>query len=53
MLAGLHTQPAVLGYTLEQTHNDLPNLGYAAVYPLATIAKILCVQLLLFLLPLG
>ncbi len=53
MLAGLQTQPALLGYTLEQTRNDLPNLGYAAVYPLATIAKILCVQLLLFLLPLG
>lgn len=53
MLAGLQTQPAVLGYTLEQTRNDLPNLGYAAVYPVATIAKIFCVQLLLFLLPLG
>ena len=47
MVAGLQTQPAVLGYALEQTGNDLPNIGYASVYPVATIAKILIVQVLL------
>lgn len=47
MLAGLQTQPAVLGYALEQTRNDLPNLGYASVYPVATIAKIIIAQLLI------
>jgi len=46
MVAGVHTQPAVLGYALEQTRNDVPNLGYASVYPAATIAKLLLVQLL-------
>jgi putative transport protein len=46
MLAGLQTQPAVLGFALEQSGNDLPNIGYATVYPLATIAKILIVQVL-------
>jgi putative transport protein len=51
VLAGLQTQPAVLGFALEQTHNDLPTVGYAAVYPVATIAKILAVQMLLTLLP--
>lgn len=50
MLAGMQTQPAVLGYALEQTRNDLPNVGYASVYPIATIAKILLVQLLLLML---
>ena len=30
LLAGLQTQPAVLRFALEQTNNDLPNLGYAA-----------------------
>ncbi len=45
--AGLFTQPAVLGYALEQTDNDLPNVGYASVYPVAMIAKILLVQALL------
>ncbi|KAF0218842.1 MAG: putative transport [Geobacteraceae bacterium] len=50
MLAGMQTQPAVLGYALEQTGNDLPNVGYASVYPIATIAKILFVQLLLLML---
>ncbi|MEI6205889.1 MAG: aspartate:alanine exchanger family transporter [Desulfuromonadales bacterium] len=47
MIAGLFTQPAVLGYALEQTDNDLPNIGYASVYPVAMIAKILLVQALL------
>ena len=47
MLAGLQTQPAVLGFALEQTRNDLPNIGYATVYPVATITKIVLAQLLL------
>jgi putative transport protein len=47
MVAGLFTQPAVLGYALEQTDNDLPNLGFASVYPVAMIAKILLVQAIL------
>jgi putative transport protein len=47
MLAGLQTQPAVLGFASEQTGNDLPNIGYATVYPIATISKILAVQVIL------
>lgn len=50
MLAGLHTQPAVLSYALDQSRNELPNLGYATVFPVATIAKILLAQLILTLL---
>jgi len=50
MLAGLQTQSAVLGFALEQTRNDLPTVGYASVYPVATICKILLAQLLLMLL---
>ena len=50
MLAGLQTQPAVLGFSLEQTRNELPNIGYATVYPVAMIVKILVAQLLLTLL---
>jgi len=50
MLAGLQTQPAVLSYALEQSKNDLPNIGYATVFPIATITKILFAQLLLSLL---
>jgi putative transport protein len=50
MLAGLQTQPAVLGLAIEQAGNDLPNIGYAEVYPIATIAKIVIAQLLLTLL---
>lgn len=47
MLAGLQTQPALLGFALEQSRNDLPNVGYASVYPTATILKILLAQALL------
>jgi putative transport protein len=47
MVAGIHTQPAVLGWATEQTRSDAPNLGYAAVYPVATLAKILLVQVVL------
>ncbi len=47
MVAGLQTQPAVLGFALEQTGDDLPNVGYAALFPIATIAKIIAAQLLL------
>lgn len=47
MLAGLQTQSAVLGFAMEQTRNDLPTVGYASVYPVATIAKIILAQLLL------
>ena len=37
----------VLGFALEQTGDDSPNLGYATVYPVAMIAKILLAQVLL------
>ncbi len=50
MLSGVQTQPAVLGFALEQAENDLPNIGYALVFPVATITKILVAQLLLVLL---
>jgi putative transport protein len=51
LLAGLQTQPAVLGFALEQTGNDLPNLGYARMFALAVIVKIILAQLLVAFLP--
>ncbi|MCL4504906.1 MAG: transporter, partial [Chloroflexi bacterium] len=47
MLAGMQTQPAVLGFALEQAGNDLPNIGYAAVYPVAMIVKIVAAQVII------
>lgn len=49
VVAGTHTQPVVLGYATQQTKNDLPNVGFATVYPLATILKIVLAQALLVL----
>ena len=46
VLAAVQTQPAVLGFALEQSRSDLPNLTYARLYPLALIAKILLAQIL-------
>ncbi len=47
MVAGIHTQPAVLGFALEQSKNDLPNKGYASVFPIATLTKIILAQAIL------
>lgn len=47
ILAGAHTQPAILGFAQEQTRNELPNIGYASVLPTALIAKVILAQLLL------
>jgi putative transport protein len=51
IVAGTHTQPVVLGYANHQTGNELPNVGFATVYPLATILKIVLAQVLLALIP--
>ena len=40
MLAGLQTQPAALGLALEQTGNDLPNVGYATVFQLRPLPRL-------------
>ena len=50
MLSGLDTQPAVLGFSLQQSENELPNVGYSLIFPIATITKIIYAQLLLLLL---
>ena len=50
MLAGLGTQPALLSFASEQSGDELPNVGYASVYPVATIAKIVLAQVILVIL---
>lgn len=47
VVAGIQTQPAALAFAIERTKNDVPSAGYAAVYPVATVAKIVIAQLLL------
>jgi putative transport protein len=50
MLAGVQTQPAVLAFAHERSGDDLPARGYAHVYPLAILLKIVLSQVLLALL---
>jgi putative transport protein len=46
LIAGIQTQPACLAYATRESNSDEPNLAYAAVYPVAMIAKIILAQLL-------
>lgn len=50
MLAGIHTQPAVLAFAAEREGDEPVGAGYAAVFPLATLGKIVAAQLLVSLL---
>ena len=51
MIAGAHTQPAVLAHASETTDDDPDvSIGYATVYPLAMFAKIIIAQVLITLL---
>jgi len=47
ILAGTPTQPVVLGFATGPAKDHPPNIGYASVYPLATVLKIVLAQLLL------
>jgi putative transport protein len=46
MIAGVHTQPAALSVALEQRLDDTPNVGYAAVFPVATVLKLIIAQVI-------
>lgn len=47
LLAGLQTQPAVLAFADERTRgDDRVDLGYAMVFPVAMVAKIVAAQVL-------
>jgi putative transport protein len=46
ILAGVHTQPAALAFANAHTGSEHPNISYAAVYPVALIAKIILAQVL-------
>ncbi|MGL4649849.1 MAG: aspartate:alanine exchanger family transporter, partial [Caldilineaceae bacterium] len=50
MLASAGTQPATLGFALEQAQDDSPNIGYSLVYPISMIGKIILAQVLFTLL---
>ena len=49
IVAGIHTQPAALAFANAHTGSESPNISYAAVYPVALIAKIVLAQVLVLL----
>lgn len=46
MIAGINTRPAALRAALERRLDDTPNVGYAAVFPLAPVLKLILAQIL-------
>ncbi len=48
--AGMTTNPAIISYLNGQTGTELPNRGYATVYPTTMIGKIIATQILFMLL---
>lgn len=46
LVAGVHTQPAILAWAQTRTPADGPVRGYALAFPAATVTKILVAQLL-------
>lgn len=49
ILAGVQTQPAVLGFSVGRCGNERVEAGYAAAYPLSMLLKIVLVQVFLLL----
>lgn len=47
MVSGMQTQPALLTFSAQQTGNEVPNMGYASVYPVAMVTKIVLAQVIL------
>lgn len=50
MVAAMNTQPATLAYANAQSTTDAANAGFASVYPLALIGKIILAQILIIIL---
>ncbi|MCX7945263.1 MAG: putative transporter [Deltaproteobacteria bacterium] len=49
VVSGIHTQPSALAFANQQSGLDSPNLGYATVYPVSTILKIVLAQVIILL----
>lgn len=47
LLAGVQTQPAVLGFAVDRCGNEQVEAGYAEAYPLSMLLKIVFVQIFL------
>ena len=43
--AGIHTESAAVAYAANLTRTDRPETGFASVYPVALIVKVIAAQL--------
>lgn len=47
VLSGGNTNPPALAYANDRTASDTPSVGYATVYPFATLLRIISIQILM------
>lgn len=47
VLSGGNTNPPALAYANDRTSSDTPSVGYATVYPLAMLVRIISIQILM------
>jgi putative transport protein len=50
LLAGSMTDPPALAFAQQTTESDVPAVAYATVYPMVMLLRVLCTQVLVFLL---
>ena len=50
ILLGTQVNPGILSFSLDQAGNDLPMIGYATIYPVSLISKIIFAQIAIMLL---
>jgi putative transport protein len=50
LLAGSMTDPPALAFAQQTTESDAPAVAYATVYPLVMLLRVLCAQVIVFLL---
>ena len=51
VVSGIHTESAAVGFASRMTGSERPEVGYASVYPIALILKVILVQIIFRIVP--
>lgn len=51
VVSGIHTESAAVGFASRMTGSERPDVGYASVYPIALILKVILVQVIFRIVP--
>jgi len=47
VVSGVHTESAAVGFATRMVSSEEPEVGYASVYPIALVAKVILAQVIL------